>query len=473
MSVMIIIVIAYMAVMFLVSAIASRVKKSKNSDDFLLAGRGLPVILIACMVTGSAVGGVSTVGVAQNAFKFGLSAGFYNVAWAIGALLAGLFLVQKIRATGLSTPNQMFKSVYGDAFATVVLIVFILAMTMNIGNQLVSAGSILTGILPSMSLNTAMICSTALFIGIALIGGMWGAAVTNLVNVIVIYVGIAVCVIVLYTTNGGFGGMNAALPQEGYDWWSPVKGAGTVTIVAWIINLCVSCVNSGSIFQTVVSAKSPKDGKKGILLAALFIAPCGFLCALLGIGCRALYPELADTKLVLPTILQAVPQWVAGLCLAGLWAAVVSTAIAIIMGIGLMASKDLIVKYFAPNMGEKNRILTARFCMVALGLVGMLIGMRLSNIVGTMMAALSLMTPLSVLIVGFFLLPPRLSRKSTCWWAWGMGSAAYLACTFINTGWKIGGQAIYTTLLFTLLGYTISLLVDKRLAQQIKYVETL
>ena len=467
---MLFVVIAYMILMFGLSIYASRRKKAQDSDDFLLAGRRLPALLVACMVTGSAIGGVSTVGVAQNAYSHGMSAGFYTVAWAIGALFAGLFLAQKIRATGLPTPNQMFKAVYGDAFSSVILLVFISAMTVNIGNQLISAGSILTGIIPSMPLRTAVICSSVLFIGIALIGGMWGAAITNLVNVIVIYIGIITCAVSLYAF-GGAGDIRAALPQEYPYWWHPVRGMGTLAIISWLINLCVSGINSGSIFQSVVSAKTPREGRKGIFLAALFIAPSGFLCALLGVACRAKFPNISDTKLVLPTILSAVPPWAAGLCLAALWAAVVSTAVSIIMGLGLMASKDLIIKYFLPDASEKAKVWIARACMVGLGLVGMLIGMNLTSIVGTMMSALSLMTPLSVLIVGFFLLPPRFSRKSTCWWTWGLGSTAYLTCTFVNTSWKIGGQSIYTTLLFTLLGYIISLLVDKRPAEQIQFVE--
>ena len=36
---------------------------------------------------GLAIGGASTVGIAQNAYTAGLSAGWYDVAWAGGALL--------------------------------------------------------------------------------------------------------------------------------------------------------------------------------------------------------------------------------------------------------------------------------------------------------------------------------------------------------------------------------------------------
>ncbi|MPM90781.1 hypothetical protein SDC9_137903 [bioreactor metagenome] len=122
-------------------------------------------------------------------------------------------------------------------------------------------------------------------------------------------------------------------------------------------------------------------------------------------------------------------------------------------------------------MPEKRQVLISRLVMIGMGAIGLFVGMRLTNLISTIMAALSLMTPLAILMIGFFLLPPKFSRKSTCWWSWGMGSAAYLACTFINPAWKIAGQVIYTTLVFTVLGYIISLLVDQRLAKKIGYVE--
>ena len=47
--------------------------------------------LIAVNITGLAVGAAATVpGVAENAFSVGMAAGWYNGAWAIGALVMGL-----------------------------------------------------------------------------------------------------------------------------------------------------------------------------------------------------------------------------------------------------------------------------------------------------------------------------------------------------------------------------------------------
>ena len=60
---------------------------------YLLAGRGLPTVVVATMLAGLAVGGASTIGVAERAYSVGISAGWYNAAWAAGALLPEARLV--------------------------------------------------------------------------------------------------------------------------------------------------------------------------------------------------------------------------------------------------------------------------------------------------------------------------------------------------------------------------------------------
>lgn len=59
-------------------------RADKGSTEYLFAGRKLSAGLIAVNITGLAVGAASTVGVAENAFKVGMAAGWYNAAWAAG-----------------------------------------------------------------------------------------------------------------------------------------------------------------------------------------------------------------------------------------------------------------------------------------------------------------------------------------------------------------------------------------------------
>ena len=79
MEIAIAILVVYMVSIVLISAFAGKLSKkvsNKTLAGFLLAGQSMPWWLVAFMVCGIAVGGASTVGVAQNAYTAGMSAGW-------------------------------------------------------------------------------------------------------------------------------------------------------------------------------------------------------------------------------------------------------------------------------------------------------------------------------------------------------------------------------------------------------------
>ena len=79
----------YIAALFGISFYTKK-RSSQGSTAFLLAGRQLTTPLVAVSVAGLAIGAASTVGVAESSYNVGLAAGWYNGAWAAGALVMGL-----------------------------------------------------------------------------------------------------------------------------------------------------------------------------------------------------------------------------------------------------------------------------------------------------------------------------------------------------------------------------------------------
>lgn len=70
-------------------------KRSEGeAENYALAGRKLNTPLIAVTIIGLAVGGASTIGVSEHAFRVGLSAGWYTIAWALGAIVMGMFMAK-------------------------------------------------------------------------------------------------------------------------------------------------------------------------------------------------------------------------------------------------------------------------------------------------------------------------------------------------------------------------------------------
>lgn len=111
MSIQLCIVILYIILLFAISFYVKR-RASQNPTEYLFAGRQFSTGLVAVSITGMAVGAASTVGVAESATKIGLAAGWYNAAWAIGAIIMGFVAAGKYRSLNCTTIPELFERSY-------------------------------------------------------------------------------------------------------------------------------------------------------------------------------------------------------------------------------------------------------------------------------------------------------------------------------------------------------------------------
>ena len=102
MNIPLIIVILYVAFLLGLGIFMSK-KEKKDGENFLLYKGKNGTWITAVTIAGLAIGGASTIGIAQNAFVAGLSAGWYNVAWAFGAIIASFLVVKRFRHSGHNT----------------------------------------------------------------------------------------------------------------------------------------------------------------------------------------------------------------------------------------------------------------------------------------------------------------------------------------------------------------------------------
>ncbi|MEE0435371.1 MAG: hypothetical protein UDB11_08205 [Peptococcaceae bacterium] len=119
MNIALIIVVVYMLLLLFVAWASTMFRRNKSAESFLLADKQLSWPLVGVMIAGIAVGGSSTVGIAQNAYTTGISAGWYDVAWAAGAIVVGFALASHMRQCEYDTINKMLECVFGNAFSLV------------------------------------------------------------------------------------------------------------------------------------------------------------------------------------------------------------------------------------------------------------------------------------------------------------------------------------------------------------------
>ena len=465
MNIALIIVVVYMLLLLFVAWASTTFQRNKSAESFLLADKKLSWPLVGVMIAGIAVGGSSTVGIAQNAYTTGISAGWYDVAWAAGAIIVGFALASHMRQCEYDTINKMLGCVFGQSFSLVSTCIQVIINTVIIALQIIAGGTILTALMPDVfSLELGIIVSAVMFGLISFVGGLMAASLSNVVNIAVIYIGLTVGVVATVFHFGGFETINMALPAgmsgDGSHWYSLVSGMGLAAIVAWFVTMIIDAVPNGGVIQNIIAARSPEDARKGTIFAGILMIPAGFMSAIFGIVAAAYFPGLESSAMALPSVVMELPSWVAGILLAGLWAADVSTATGLMMGVSTMVSEDVIFKYFYKGVNRRSRLRISRGVCLAVIIISYVAATQVSNILNALMSALTLFAPYAILMTAMFLFPKTV-KCSSGWITLVFGMVTYVVVQLIVPEWRILGQAIYTVTLMSLIGFALSQL-DKR-----------
>jgi SSS family solute:Na+ symporter len=406
------IVCLYIILLYVITWVTRRLSRG-GMVAYLLAGRGLPFWVVAPLLTGLAVGGASTVGVAESAYQAGISAGWYNAAWAAGAILVGLIIARRYRQMEVATLPELFERHY-DVSGRVIGVIGQLVLQIVITSlQYVAGGAILSSLLPEVfTFKTGMFVTAVVFVGITLIGGFWAAGLTNIINVILIYIGVILGAVIAVGKIGGFGELVAKLPagHPGFD----LGAIGWGVIIAWFMVMCTMTFSVQSVVQITFAAKDSSSASKGFILGGLIILPVGFISAIIGLSATIFHPGIIPTEALPRTVLSLSPI-VAGLILAGLWAADVSTASALLIGSATLVVGDLIKRFVAPELKERGERIVSRISVFVLSVFTYLLAVSVSGILNTLLIGLTLTTAYT-LVTLMTLFWPKVCRRGHATW---------------------------------------------------------
>jgi len=426
---------------------------------YLLAGRGLPTVVVASLLAGLAVGGASTIGVAERAYTTGISAGWYNAAWAAGAAVMGLYAARRYRRWEITTLPELFERHYGVGGRVLGVLGQLVIQIVITSLQYVAGGAILSSLLPEIfDFRTGMAVTALVFVGITLIGGFWAAGLTNVVNVIVIYAGVCLGAVLTVRELGGLGELAARLPEghAGFD----LTGVGMGLIVAWFIVMITTTHSTQSVIQVGFAAKDERTAGRGYLLGAAIIAPVGFISALLGMSAVVLHPGIVPAE-ALPRVVLGLHPLAAGIILAGLWAADVSTASGLLLGSATLVSNDVVKRFWAPGLSAGRDQLVCRVTVLVLSGVTFLLALTVTGILKMLLVALTLTTSYT-LVVLMTMIWPGACRRGSAVWTLGMTKLALVVWLVAPEGWRVVPHPVYFLWVVSLVTFFVVRMVDRR-----------
>ncbi|MCR4673311.1 MAG: sodium:solute symporter family protein [Lachnospiraceae bacterium] len=469
-----IILIIYFIGLFVLAAIANNMQKKRaaqlhteGAEGYLMASRSMGIGTIMTTIMGVAIGANATTGAAQGGYSYGLAAGTHPFWLGLGVVITGIFFVNKYRNTGMATIPGLFVDAYGGNTGVVNAIGQIFMQFVIMVSQFIAGGSILHTLLPQYFTTTmGMIVSAIIFLLIAIFGGWMSCGVTNILNMIVCYLAVALALVAVFTNPdvGGLVGIREALGDKASTYFSPIAGIGWGVWFAYPVMMITNVATGQSQVQCITTAKDAKTAKISFIVGGLLVAPIGYCCALIGMAAYKLNPSLQSTADAMPSVLLTLPTVAAGIAVAGMWACYVSTATNLSIASATVAVKDIIKPLRAKSgkdLTPKQESTLGAVIIIAFTAVACFCSFFVKSLLNFARAGLGICIPFFfiMMITLFF---PKLARKRT---AVAITIPSYIVMILVTISPKIKafffGDAIWALTIVGLIAAVLVTIIDK------------
>jgi len=349
-------------------------KKSRTTKSF--EGQGLGLLLCVMAGAGEWLGGTSTTGVSEYGYIYGISGAWYTIANSLGICFLAIFFAKMFRRLHTPTVSGIVGKYIGPK-AKVYSAAMLIFVMMAVGtSQMVAIGTLgeaLFGMEHTVSI-LVLGCSILIY---TILGGMMAVGYTNIMHMIVMYVGVILALILCGNDIGGLHTLGDLLPES---YFSPIS-IGPSKVIAWIIASVLGACTAQAGLQPILTSKDEKTAKNASFWIAAIVAPFGILMALLGMIARVKYPELENAKMALPTLLLSLPAWSGGFVIACICAAILSTASPIFLSVGTLFTRDIYqeTKFYKKNSGDQRLLLVARAATFVGGSICILLAVLLGK----------------------------------------------------------------------------------------------
>ena len=333
--------------------------------------RGAPqkngTAVTAGIIMGTLVGGSSTVGTAQLAYSYGMSAWWFTLGGGISCLILALCFAGPLRHSGGRTLIGMIEKEFGPAAGLSASILNTVGTFINVISQMIAASAVLAVLFPSMGLAWELIITTVFMILYVVIGGRKGAGMVGILKLVLLYVAMIGSGILVLRMTGGVGGFTAMVRgidnPEGVNFFSLfARGVGTDLGAGF--SLLLGVLTTQTYAQAVLSAKTDNTARAGALISTFLIPPIGIGGILVGLYMRAHFPGLLAKTALTTFVTTYMPGILSGIVLGTLFIAVVGTGAGLALGMSFVLNEDILDRFTHRFDGPQRQKFMGRVWMV-------------------------------------------------------------------------------------------------------------
>ena len=346
----------------------------KNSADFAIAGRSLPLVMVITTTFATWFGAETVMGIPAKFVQGGLNAVVEDPFGAgMCLVLVGLFFAAKLYRLNLLTIGDFYRQRYGKGIEVFCSGAIILSYLGWVAAQITALGlvfSVLTN--GAMSETTGMVVGTLAVLIYVVVGGFLAVAWTDFIQMIVLVVGMSVIAVFAADLAGGTDKVLAVVSsQDLWRFWPQPSLNDILFFIAAGITMMFGSIPQQDVYQRVMSAKDATTARNGAVIGGVSYILFAFVpmfivaAAVVVMGDKALDIAKNDYQRLLPTfVMGQMPLLMQILFFGALLSAIKSTSSATLLAPSTSFVEN-ILKNLRPRMTDREQLKAMRLSIVA------------------------------------------------------------------------------------------------------------
>lgn len=390
--------------------------RNKDADDYYVGGRNMSSLHVGLSVVATDVGGGFSIGLGGLGFTMGLSGSWMLFTGLVGAWMAAVLLIPKVKGNPVFdkafTFPEVFKHYFNARVALVAGIISAIGYAGFTSSQILAGAKLAQGTFADLDLQTALYIMGTIAVIYTVMGGLKAVIYTDTVQWTILMLGlIFIGIPISYTAVGGWETITTAVDPEmltltNISWQDTIYWAVTI-IPIWFVGM--------TLYQRIYACNDEKTAKRAWYLAGLFEWPVmAFMGVALGLfakvgAAEGMFEYLGaadvsdtDPETGLPMLLRTVlPVGLMGLMMSAYFSAILSTADSCLMASSGNVVSDIIGHFRDVDHNSSSFLRFSQITTLIIGILAVLIASAMTNVLDLMLYSYAFMVSgLFVPVVG-------------------------------------------------------------------------
>jgi len=353
-------------------------RRVHNTKDFAIAGRHLPFYMVTATVFATWFGSETVLGIPATFLQEGLHG---VVADPFGSsmclILVGLFFAAPLYRMKLLTIGDFYKQRYGRGVEVLTTIAIVISYLGWVGAQITALGLVFNVVSGGeISKLAGMWIGSGTILIYTVFGGMWAVAITDLLQMIIICIGMLFIGGEVSSMVGGVGAVVEHARAAGkFEFWPTLDLKEIIAFAAAWMTMMFGSIPQQDVFQRVQSSKTIKIAVWGSVLGGSLYFVFAFVPMFLAYSATLIDPKMVnsliekDPQMILPTlVLNHAPLLAQVMFFGALLSAIKSCASATLLAPSVTFTEN-ILKPMLGNVSDKQllrwmRIVTLTFTLM-------------------------------------------------------------------------------------------------------------